>query len=56
MSNAVATGGWKYTIGDETVDKTKQGENLRKSIKALLDEYLEAVDMYIGALGSLGVA
>lgn len=56
VANAVATGGWRYTIGDETVDKSKQGENVRGTIKSLHDEYLEAVDMYIGALGSLGVA
>lgn len=39
QANAVAGDGWRYEIGDEMVDKTKQGDGIRGQAQAMLDSY-----------------
>lgn len=39
QATAVAGDGWRYQIGDEMVDKTKQGEGLRGQANAVLQNY-----------------
>lgn len=43
QANAVAGNAWRYQIGDEMVDKTKQGEGLRQMGEAALRRYEAAV-------------
>lgn len=43
QANAVAGDGWRYRIGDEEVDKSKQGDGLGKRAQGLLDAYQREV-------------
>lgn len=42
-AQAAGLAGWKYQIGDEMVDKSRQGEAVQAQAKAKLDEYRRAV-------------
>lgn len=48
QADAVAGDGWRYQIGDEMVDKTRQGDGLRGQAQAALDEYRRAVEAQKG--------
>ena len=43
QANAVAGDGWSYQIGDERVDKTRQGEGLRNQAEGALKQYQSVV-------------
>ncbi|WP_287960779.1 hypothetical protein [Caldilinea sp.] len=48
QANAVAGDGWRYAIGDETVDKTRQGDGLRAQAEAMLQAYRREVQALKG--------
>lgn len=53
QTHAVAGDGWRYQIGDEVVDKTRQGDGLRSEAQAAFDAYQRAVQAQKGyGLGS----
>lgn len=43
QASAVAGDGWRYQIGDEMVDKTRQGTGMQAQAEALLSQYQVAV-------------
>lgn len=43
QANAVAGDGWSYQIGDERVDKSRQGEGLRSQADGVLKQYESVV-------------
>lgn len=43
QANVVAGDGWRYQIGDEMVDKSRQGDGLRGQAQAALDAYVRAM-------------
>lgn len=43
QANGMAGSGWKYQIGDEMVDKTRQADGLRNQALTLLDQYQRAI-------------
>lgn len=47
-----APDGWRYSIGDVTVDKSGQTRSLREISADLNQEYMDRVEEYIGAVGS----
>ena len=55
LTNLLATNtggdGWKYSIGDESVDKSNQGANLRENADHFHNVYMEAVNRFIGFVG-----
>lgn len=58
LTNLLATNtggdGWKYSIGDESVDKSTQGNNLRQNADHFHNVYMEAVNRFIGFVGVRG--
>jgi len=50
---AAAAGGWKYQIGDESVDKTQAGSGVQKLAEARLEAYQRAVGQLAGGYGSM---
>jgi len=58
LTNLLATNtggdGWKYSIGDESVDKSTQGNNLRQNADHFHNVYMEAVNQFIGFVGVRG--
>lgn len=48
QTHAVAGDGWRYQIGDEVVDKTRQSDGLRHQAQAALDAYRRAVQAQKG--------
>lgn len=50
---AAAAGGWKYQIGDESVDKTQAGSGVQKLAEARLEAYQTAVARLSGGYGSM---
>jgi hypothetical protein len=51
QAGAVAGDGWKYSIGDESVDKSQQGNGLRAQAQALLDAYKREMRTMRGGFG-----
>lgn len=47
-----APDGWRYSIGDVTVDKSGQARSLREVSADLNQEYMDRVEEYIGAVGT----
>lgn len=43
QANAVAGDGWSYQIGDERVDKSKQGQGIRDQADSMLKQYQSVV-------------
>jgi hypothetical protein len=54
IANSTAGSGWKYTIGDESVDKSGLGAGLRGQADWLEKKYLAAVKAANGAIGMRG--
>lgn len=50
---AAAAGGWKYQIGDESVDKTQAGAGVQKLAEARLEAYQRAAGQLSGGYGSM---
>lgn len=50
---AGTTAGWKYTVGDVTIDKTNVGKILGEWTRGFDGEYEERVKAYIGTVGLL---
>lgn len=48
QANAIVGDGWRYRIGDEEVDKSRQGDGLRNQARAALDAYQRAVSQQKG--------
>jgi len=48
LANSTGGDGWKYKIGDEEVDKSNQGGNLRENANHFHEVYMEAVTRHIG--------
>lgn len=53
QATAVAPQGWRYSIGDEMVDKSNQGKSLATQAEGLLKQYQSAVKRLQG-YGSVG--
>lgn len=53
QANAVAPQGWRYSIGDEMIDKSNQGKGLATQAERLHSEYQTAVKRLQG-YGSVG--
>lgn len=51
LSQSAAPDGWRYSIGDVTVDKSKKVDALKGAAAELDGEYLQRVEEYIGAIG-----
>lgn len=49
---SAAPDGWRYSIGDVTVDKSGQTTSLRAISADLNTEYLDRIEQYIGAVGT----
>jgi hypothetical protein len=49
IANALSGDAWRYSIGDESVDKTNQAASLRAQAQKLAEDYLIAVNSYVGA-------
>lgn len=56
QASATAGDGWKYSIGDESVDKTTQGNGLRQQADALLVAYRREVNSMRGGYGDRRMA
>lgn len=53
QANSVAPAGWRYSIGDEMIDKSNQGKALATQAEGLLKQYTAAVKSQKG-YGSVG--
>lgn len=52
QANKTINGAWKYTIGDESVDKSRLGDQFTAQAKALLEQYQRALaSLSRGAFG-----
>lgn len=52
QANKLISGAWKYTIGDEQVDKSRMGDQFNSQAKALLEQYQHALaSLSKGAFG-----
>lgn len=52
QANKLVSGAWKYTIGDESVDKSRLGDQFTSQAKALLEQYQHALEsLSKGAFG-----
>lgn len=52
QANKSISGAWKYTIGDESVDKSRMGDQFASQAKALLEQYQQALaSLSKGAFG-----
>lgn len=52
QANKIISGSWKYTIGDEQVDKSRLGDQFTAQAKALLEQYQHALaSLSKGAFG-----